>query len=92
MDKSNLLGSGAYGKVYKMNVNGRDVAVKFIENDDYGMRELGEVNILKKFDHPNILMRFDELFFFPDEIGITLPLAATDLQKAIKTGSMWFWG
>ena len=43
-----------------MNVNGRDVAVKFIENEDGDeMRELGEVNLLKKFDHPNILKRFD---------------------------------
>jgi serine/threonine protein kinase len=69
-----------------MNVNGRDVAVKFIKNEDSGMRELGEVNLLKKFDHPNILMRFDELFFLPDEIGITLPLADTDLEKALETG------
>jgi len=89
MDKSNLLGSGAYGKVYKMNVNGRDVAVKFIETNWIGIEELREVNMLKKFDHPNILMRFDELFFLPDyEIGITLPLATTDLEKAIETGSI----
>ena len=86
MDKSNLLGSGVYGKVYKVNVGGRDVAVKFIENDGDGMRELGEVNLLKKFDHPNILKRFDELFVLPNEIGITLPLASTDLENAIKAG------
>ena len=86
MDKSTLLGSGTYGKVYKMNINGRDVAVKFIENDEDGMRELGEVNLLKKFDHPNILKRFDELFVLPNEIGITLPLANGDLERAIRVG------
>ena len=88
MDKSTLLGSGVYGKVYKMNISGRDVAVKFIENDQDGMRELGEVNLLKKFDHPNILKRFDKLFVLPDEIGISLPLATTDLAKAISIGSV----
>ena len=82
MDKSVLIGSGTYGKVYKMNVNGRDVAVKFIKNDEDGMRELGEVNLLKKFNHPNILKRFDELFVLPDEIGIVLPIATTDLYNA----------
>ena len=86
MDKTILLGSGEYGKVYKMRVNDQDVAVKFIENDEDGMRELGEVNLLKKFDHPNILKRFDELFVLPKEIGVCLPLASTDLAKAIQEG------
>ena len=86
MDKTTILGSGAYGEVYKMNVNGQDVAVKFIKNNENGIRELGEVNLLKKFEHPNILKRLDTLFILPTEIGIILPLATTDLYKAIKIG------
>ena len=88
MDKTHLLGSGSYGKVYKMTVNGQQAAVKFITNNDKGMRELGEVNLLKKFNHPNILKRFDELFVLPDEIGIALPLAGGDLERAISSGAV----
>ena len=84
MDKSHLLGSGSFGKVYK--VDGKDIAIKYVENDNNGMRELGEVNLLTKFNHPNILKRFDELFILPNEIGICLPFASTDLYNAVRFG------
>ena len=83
MNKTTLIGSGSYGKIYMID---KTIALKCIENTEDGMAELSEVNLLKKFDHPNILKRFDELFIIGNEIGITLPLASGDLVIATKAG------
>ena len=74
------LGKGTYGVVYK--IAGQDRAIKYIKSSvNSGLKELGELNTLKRFDHPNILKCFG---FTVDskQLGIILPLAAGDMVKA----------
>lgn len=74
------LGKGSYGVVYK--IAGQDRAIKYIKSSvNSGLKELGELNNLKRFDHPNILKCFG---FTVDskQLGIILPLATGDMVKA----------
>ena len=51
------LGKGTYGVVYK--IEGQDRAIKYIKSSgSTGLKELGELNNLKRFNHPNLLKCF----------------------------------
>lgn len=74
------LGKGTYGVVYK--IEGQDRAIKYIKSSgSTGLNELGELNNLKRFDHPNILKCFG---FTVDskQLGIILPFATSDMVNA----------
>lgn len=74
------LGKGTYGVVYK--IAGQDRAIKYIKSSgSSGLKELGELNNLKRFNHPNLLKC---LGFTVDakQLGIILPLATGDMIKA----------
>ena len=89
-----LLGEGSYGKVYQ--IKGKPLAIKYIQSSfRNGLRELGELNNLKRFDHPNILkcagFTVDKF-----QLGIVLPLATSDMSKipkgtGIDTITEWFY-
>ena len=89
-----LLGEGAYGKVYQ--IKDKPLAIKYIQSSfRNGLRELGELNNLKRFDHPNILkcagFTVDKF-----QLGIVLPLATSDMSKipkgtGIDTITEWFY-
>ena len=74
------LGKGTYGVVYK--IAGQDRAIKYIKSSgSSGLKELGELNNLKRFNHPNLLKCFG---FTVDskQLGIILPLATGDMVNA----------
>ena len=58
-ENEKLISSGSYGSVYKAldKANKRKVAIKMINNGDYGVDKSGlrEVRYLKSMDHPNII-------------------------------------
>ena len=87
-----LLGKGAYGDVYK--VFNKDLAIKLIESGDEGLNELGELNNLKRFDHPNIL-KCEGFTLTDDELGLVIPLATSDMTHVkmadIPTIIEWFY-
>lgn len=63
------LGSGTYGKVYKIrDKKGTIYALKKIESGIQGLKELGELTNLKRFDHPNIIKCMG---FTVDKSGVT---------------------
>ena len=75
-----LLGSGTYGKVYK--VYGKPLAIKHIKTSSTGLQELGELNYLKMFKHPYLLHCVD--FGIYNGLAITLPLASGDMFDIMK--------
>ena len=85
------LGQGTYGSVYK--IKDKDLAIKYItsnQTDDKnkiiaftGLNELGELNYLKMFNHPNIL-KCESFIVEPKRLGIVIPLAYGDMQTVYK--------
>lgn len=74
------LGKGSYGTVYK--IEGQDRAIKYIKSSgSTGLKELGELNNLKRFDHPNILKCL-EFIVDSKQLSIILPFATSDMLKA----------
>lgn len=74
-----LLGKGGYGAVYRMkDSNGKVFAIKRVNADRFGLKELGELNNLKRFDHPNII-KCVGFTVDPMRLGIILPLASGDM-------------
>ena len=53
--KEDFLGGGSYGKVFKGRFDGKDVAVKRIQIEDFDARE---ESFLKNYQHTNILKLF----------------------------------
>ena len=53
--KEDFLGGGSYGKVFKGRFDGKYVAVKRIQIEDFDARE---VEFLMNYQHPNILKLF----------------------------------
>ena len=79
-----FLGKGTYGKVYK--IEGRDLAMKQIDLNKTGIRELRELNLLRVINHPNILHL--ESFVIGDTyLGMILPLATNDLKAEAIGGN-----
>jgi serine/threonine protein kinase len=74
-----LLGEGTYGKVYRELRNEKEVAVKYIKSSKLGLQELGEVNTLLKFHHPNI-MRLEDLKITRERIAIVMPIGSTEID------------
>lgn len=74
-----LLGEGTYGKVYRELYNEEEVAVKYIRSSSLGLQELGEVNTLLKFYHPN-LMRLQHLKITRDHIAIVMPMGIMEID------------
>lgn len=75
-----LLGKGSYGSVYRMtDSTGKVLAIKYVNSDNHGLKEVGELNNLKRFDHPYILKC---LGFTVNtmRLGIILPLASGDMS------------
>ena len=79
-----LLGSGTYGKFYK--VYGKPLAIKHIKKSSTGLQELGELNYLKMFKHPYLLHCVD--FGIYNGLAITLPLASGDMFDIMKNTIM----
>ena len=77
------LGSGTFGEVFEGKMGNQEFAIKYINYDAFGIREVSEINMLKKFNHPNILKSLDMLWVEETRIGISLPLARFDLRNAI---------
>lgn len=78
-----LLGEGTYGRVYRELYNEKEVAVKYIKSNKLGLRELGEINTLLKFFHPN-LMRADKIIFTREHISIIMPIGVINIDENIK--------
>ena len=77
-----LLGSGSYGKVYK--IKGKNLAMKQIEiSRDIGLEELKELNFLRILNHPNIL-HLEDFVITATYMGLILPIATTDLHKEMR--------
>jgi serine/threonine protein kinase len=73
-----FLGRGTYGEVYK--IKDRNSAMKQINIDpNLGLRELGELNLLRIVRHPNIL-KLEDFVITDTYLGMILPLAKKDLQ------------
>jgi len=73
-----LLGSGSYGAVYK--IPDKQSAIKYIKSTSCGLNELGELNNLKRFNHPNIIKcQGFEIDVENKRLGIILPLADGDM-------------
>ncbi len=51
------LGKGAFGDVFKADLNGKVVAVKSCRSDDLNDMDkfMQEADILKQYDHPNVV-------------------------------------
>ena len=80
---NNKLGCGTYGTVYKIKYNETmNVAGKILRNNEKGLSELGEVNILHKFKHPNILKCIN-IDIKNKSICVYLPLASGNLTKIL---------
>eukprot|EP00040_Diaphanoeca_grandis_P022468 m.120716 g.120716 ORF g.120716 m.120716 type:complete len:584 (+) comp28827_c2_seq1:184-1935(+) len=62
----NLLGVGAFGKVYKASMHGLDVAVKFFQNEEVREEFCQEAGVLLRAqEHPNVL-KFIGVSIFDD--------------------------
>lgn len=77
-----LLGKGTYGKVYETHHNKTEMAVKYVESDRTGLRELGELNFLNIINHPNI-MHCVSFALNRQGMGLIIPLAQSDLYKVM---------
>jgi serine/threonine protein kinase len=78
-DKLEKLGQGVYGSVYKVKSKKDDklYAMKVISNKEY---PITEIDILTRFNHPNILHRHD-IFYDKKNVYIILELADEDLRS-----------
>ncbi|GAM23718.1 hypothetical protein SAMD00019534_068930 [Acytostelium subglobosum LB1] len=84
--KTDLLGGGAYGKVYKATCRGKPVAVKVPKKQTLSESELkafqNEVAIWKQIFHPNVVMCMGACTK-PGKIMIVSELMRSDLEKLI---------
>lgn len=83
----NKLGAGAYGDVFKVkNKEGKEYALKKVELEDFD--EFGELDILSRFRHPQLLHLEEFHFSKKGEkhfLNLILPKAEMDLMQYIQT-------
>lgn len=73
-----VIGEGSYGKVYRVKVpGGKDIAVKTIRHNDYGMELLTEATIMRTIEHPNLIYT-KEIKVTPTKTYLFLELADSD--------------
>jgi len=84
--KTDLLGGGAYGKVYKATCRGKKVAVKVPKKQTLSESELksfkNEVEIMRQIFHPNVVL-FLGACTKPGKVMIVSELMQSDLEKLI---------
>ncbi|SPN78944.1 Serine/Threonine protein kinase [Brazilian cedratvirus IHUMI] len=79
-----FLGEGTYGRVWKVNREGRQYALKnFNHRSSYlGVPNLSEMAFCMNFDHPHII-KHHEIICNKDEYSLLMELADTDLYKHV---------
>ncbi|EGC38851.1 hypothetical protein DICPUDRAFT_148427 [Dictyostelium purpureum] len=86
--RTDLLGGGAYGKVYKATCRGKKVAVKVPKKQTLSESELksfkNEVDIMRNIFHPNVVL-FLGACTKPGKVMIVSELMQTDLEKYIHS-------
>ncbi|KYR00273.1 SH2 domain-containing protein [Tieghemostelium lacteum] len=84
--KTDLLGGGAYGKVYRALCQGKKVAVKVPKKQTLSESELksfkNEVEIMRQIFHPNVVL-FLGACTKPGKVMIVSELMHSDLEKVI---------
>ncbi|KAM9975096.1 hypothetical protein ACTFIW_008571 [Dictyostelium discoideum] len=89
--KTDLLGGGAYGKVYKATCRGKKVAVKVPKKQTLSESELksfkNEVEIMKQIFHPNVVLCLGACTK-PGKVMIVSELMQTDLEKLIHSSEV----
>eukprot|EP01132_Coremiostelium_polycephalum_P000471 gene471-597_t len=86
--KTDLLGGGAYGKVYRATCRGKKVAVKVPKKQTLSESELksfkNEVEIMRQIFHPNVVL-FLGACTKPGKVMIVSELMQSDLEKLIHS-------
>lgn len=54
-DRSDFLGSGRFGSVYRGTYKGESIAVKQIEKRSDGFPSIDELKVWQQLDHPNVV-------------------------------------
>jgi serine/threonine protein kinase len=85
--KAQLLGRGVYGSVYSTADREGAKAIKYTKFSEDGLRDIHEMDMLMRAQHPNLLHAEYFIYNTPEnEIGMMLPRAETDLEKAVNRG------
>ena len=85
-----FLGKGTYGRVYKIKIEGEDMALKQIKySSSQGLNQLSELNYLRTVKHPNLL-HCDKFTVNTDGLGFILPLAIGDMVSVQRTMPAYF--
>jgi len=78
------LGKGGYGEVYKcIKSDGKEMAMKKLKLDKYGVTSIMELSIMNSIKHPHI-MNASEILIDNNTIYIYMDLAIDDLYHHIK--------
>lgn len=73
-----VIGEGAYGKVYEVEKDGQRYAAKQVDSVD-----LNELDLMMRFDHPNVNKCLDFFQLNNGKFVIVMPLAESDLSEFI---------
>lgn len=78
------LGEGGFGKVYKINKNGKSYALKTFKKRDLSAGNLIELDILRRVNHPNVVNAVDVYFSTEGcKVCVLMELATSDLHSLI---------
>lgn len=78
------LGRGGYGDVYKcQSSSGKELAVKQVISDRYGITSLMELAIMNTINHPYIA-KADEIITEKNEVRIYMDIAKADVHHHLK--------
>jgi serine/threonine protein kinase len=82
--KSDKLGEGTFGVVYRFNKANKFYAIKKERHESPSNNAILEISVLKRLIHPNIVEIID-VTWLKGNISIVMPMAVNDLRGALKS-------